>query len=771
MCIFIYINPSLQIDKEKIECDFIELHPVDPIVDLTEQISAIKIRNIPEEAKQKAYERAASLTVSIMAEVTAMKTTVENKNTIIHLLKKMVSEMEHLNTKLMKNSVHESPGQIVASAAVFIHDHLSMYDSARKRDKQCQENDKYVSSKRTAVGTHWVMKPLKDSNISIPKLVQSTMEYIPIVETIVSIFKDDEYRRAYFQHNQNHTCSPGQYEFFCCGKVYKDNEFFQNNPSAIQVQLATDDFEVADPLGAQATVYKMTAVYMRILNIPRKYQSKLHNIRLVCLCLTEDLKTKETDFNNIWDMVVKDLRELENYGVDIGEQKRLKGSLVLLSFDNLGGNICLGLAESFNTHYYCRICECSKEQCRLLTKEVIAEYRTKEKYERQLRIIKDCEKVDFKLTKSIKRYCSLNDLSQFHIFVNKTVDIMHDILEGAIPITLKQLFHYGISNNIFTLKEIQDGVKFYSFGFLQRSNIPSLVQLHKSNLGLSSSQIKCLFLNIPFILSKYRDHEKINHVWICIETLLRIIEIVFSHQITEEDVERLENDITVHLSNLKRLGLESLVPKQHILLHYPYVIRSMGPLSDMCMIRFEAKHKYFKQLAKVNNNFINLPKTLSKRHQEDMLHAKSIVHEQLDSTKTTLMKQNDFVEFKSIFPEQCCNMNHMYETKTLHLNTIKYRKGMYVIFEYDVYEIKKIVIINEVYFFWCIKMAIDSFDTYSNCLKIRHIISSQINRIIGLNDLTHKRSYESMSIDGDLFLIPNDLFLRNISKYNASTHS
>lgn len=733
-------------------------------------MSAIKIRNIPEEAEQEAYKRAASLTVSVIAEVTAMKTTIENKNAIIHLLKKVVNEMEHLNTKLLENTINGSPGETVAAAAQFIHDHLSMYDSARKRDKQCQENDKYVSSKRTAVGTHWIMKPLKDSNMSIPKLVQSVMEYIPIVETIVSIFKDDEYKRAYFQHNQSHTCSIEQYEYFCCGKVYIDSEFFQNNPSAIQVQLATDDFELADPLGAQATVYKMTAVYMRILNIPRKYQAKLHNIRLVCLCLTEDLKTRETDFNNIWDLVVRDLRELENDGVDIGERKRLKGSLVLLSFDNLGGNICLGLAESFNTHYYCRICECSKDQCKSLTKEIIEEYRTKEKYERQLRIIRDSEKIDYKITKSIKRYCSLNDLSQFHIFVNKTVDIMHDILEGAIPILLKQLIHYGISNKIFTLKEIQDSVKFYNFGFLQRTNIPSLVQLHKSNLGLSSSQIKCLFLNITFILSKYRDHEKIEHVWICIESLLRIIEIVFSHQITEEDVKRLENDITVHLSNLIRLGIESLVPKQHILLHYPAVIRTMSPLFDMCMIRFEAKHKYFKQLAKVNNNFINLPKTLSKRHQEDVLHAKSIVHEQLDSTKATLVKKNDFFEFKNIFPEKCCNMDHMYETKTLHLNTIKYKKGLYVAFEDNVYEIKKIVIINEMYFFWCIIMEIDTFDTYSNSLKIRYKNSPQINQIIGLKDLIHKKSYESMSIDSELFLIPNDLFLRNISKCNTSTY-
>lgn len=44
----------------------------------------------------------------------------------------------------------------------------------------------------------------------------------------------------------------------------------------------------------------------------------------------------------------------------------------------------------------------------------------------------------------------------------------------------------------------------------------------------------------------------------------------------------------------------------------------LGPLVRSWCMRYEAKHQYFKRLAVVTGNFINLPYTLSKRHQESL---------------------------------------------------------------------------------------------------------------------------------------------------------
>ena len=48
-----------------------------------------------------------------------------------------------------------------------------------------------------------------------------------------------------------------------------------------------------------------------------------------------------------------------------------------------------------------------------------------------------------------------------------------------------------------------------------------------------------------------------------------------------------------------------------------------GPLSQLWCMRFEAKHRYFKQVAKVIGNFKNIAKTLASRHQRYMCYVLS----------------------------------------------------------------------------------------------------------------------------------------------------
>ena len=52
-----------------------------------------------------------------------------------------------------------------------------------------------------------------------------------------------------------------------------------------------------------------------------------------------------------------------------------------------------------------------------------------------------------------------------------------------------------------------------------------------------------------------------------------------------------------------------------LIVHLSTIFR-LGPLVGSWCMRYEAKHHYFKHLAIVVGNFINLPFTLAKRHQE-----------------------------------------------------------------------------------------------------------------------------------------------------------
>ena len=50
------------------------------------------------------------------------------------------------------------------------------------------------------------------------------------------------------------------------------------------------------------------------------------------------------------------------------------------------------------------------------------------------------------------------------------------------------------------------------------------------------------------------------------------------------------------------------------------ILYRCGPLSRMWCMRYEAKHSYFKQLARVMGNFKNISKTLAERHQHYMCY-------------------------------------------------------------------------------------------------------------------------------------------------------
>lgn len=102
----------------------------------------------------------------------------------------------------------------------------------------------------------------------------------------------------------------------------------------------------------------------------------------------------------------------------------------------------------------------------------------------------------------------------------------------------------------------------------------------------------------------------------CITTLLQIIEIVSSYQITKNDLTRLDNEITTHLESIKTLLKLKFMPKQHFMLHFVKIIRMVGPLVYFNMLRFESKHKQLKDLVLYTRNYKNINKIMAVKHQQ-----------------------------------------------------------------------------------------------------------------------------------------------------------
>ena len=104
-----------------------------------------------------------------------------------------------------------------------------------------------------------------------------------------------------------------------------------------------------------------------------------------------------------------------------------------------------------------------------------------------------------------------------------------------------------------------------------------------------------------------------NKNWLLLLILLQIINIIFSPSVTLGMTVLLKHLIMEHHELFKQLyPHRNLIPKHHFMIHYPACIRKIGPLLHMWSMRFEAKHKVFKNTLK---NFKNITKSLAKKHQ------------------------------------------------------------------------------------------------------------------------------------------------------------
>lgn len=256
--------------------------------------------------------------------------------------------------------------------------------------------------------------------------------------------------------------------------------------------------------------------------------------------------------------------------------------------------------------------------------------RQKESYLSTIEVITENE-IDLKSTKGIKKYCVFNDLQNFHIFDNFSVDIMHDVNEGVIPFFMNKLL-FMIKNKISTLADIQAKVRDFNYGILNKKYKPSKINLEKHNLGQNAKQIYCIMIFLPFILINYRP--KLLNIWNAMEKLLQIMQIIYSTCIRKTDIERLKDCIEEHLTFLVNKLNVNLIPKHHIMLHYPSVIHKMGPLIHMWMMRMESKHKVFTDMVKITNNFVNITKTLAHCHQQRLCNKKNIFAVKTDRSKT-----------------------------------------------------------------------------------------------------------------------------------------
>lgn len=180
-------------------------------------------------------------------------------------------------------------------------------------------------------------------------------------------------------------------------------------------------------------------------------------------------------------------------------------------------------------------------------------------------------------------------------------------------------------------------------------------------------------------------------------------------------------------------------------------------------MRGDAKHQTFTRYAKRTNNFKNICKTLSERHQHEMASTLRIntFSDQIKTSKKAIKLTNsngNFIEeikdHANLFSQHFKVMRNAVIRTRLIANSFYFEKDFFIITANQIHQIDAILEYNNSFIFLCTHFRAVKFHKFANCIEVRK--SSDIS-LIKFNDLECKRSYERNFFKGIIQIIADNL--------------
>ncbi|XP_065662538.1 uncharacterized protein LOC136085178 [Hydra vulgaris] len=374
-----------------------------------------------------------------------------------------------------------------------------------------------------------------------------------------------------FYSNRSASCKDNGVRDFFDTREFHNHPFLQKFPKTFLLHFFVDAFEVTNVLGSHTIVHKLEALYMQVRNVLPEYQSKTDSIYLIGLWYALDAHITRYSYDKFLKHVLCQLQELESeQRVQVivnGKEVTIYAIIVIFSADILGTHSLFGFMESFRATYFCRFCKSTQSEVQETYRSIAFEKQSMADYNQ---CIVESQSADYDPSKTgIKHGCSLNCLNWFHCVEQSAVDS-------------------------------------------DKNSKPPEINLQ--NLRIQAAESWCLIRNLPLMIGKYIPDEEPH--WKLLILLLACVDIIFAPEITDGLITQLEFLIEEHHYYFKSVYPENrLIPKHHFMLHYPECMAKFGPLSRYWCMRFEAKHRFAKELSSVIRNFKNICYSVMHRYQ------------------------------------------------------------------------------------------------------------------------------------------------------------
>ena len=512
--------------------------------------------------------------------------------TVVRKIYSEISFILSLNVEQLKKNMHNILESFNIDTNLLSYDKntntsINNFNSTYKFNNYIKNNFKYIESK----SFNFINSEYTFNYISVIDILKTFLFH----KDIIKIF--DNSSKIYSRSKDS---------------LY-DHNLYSKKDEYIRLNLYIDEFEISNPLGSKRGIHKLSAVYFTIADLPLRYRYKDNCIFLCLLGCYKNIKEFDNNYAQFFKPLINDLKLL-NVGITVNNII-IKARLNIFSEDNLSLNDIAGYQIHFNNGYFCRNCIVGYKEFR--NKLTLTEL-----------LLRDSHLLDIDINKGIRHSCIFEQLPYFNINNFFPPDIMHDLLEGIIPITL---FHVLKSlNNGYILNIDILNFKLKNIKLPKKSNNkPVQFRSHFFTngkiIGSASEKLELLYI-LPQIIEVELIPQN-NKSWEIYLLLRKIMDILLSPVIMTNLLSYLHESIEIFLTLFKQtFGENILIPKHHFLLHYTTEIMKYGPLRNIWCMPYERKHKYFKEISHIIKNRINITHSLSERHQYRQCHSFSSDH-------------------------------------------------------------------------------------------------------------------------------------------------
>lgn len=542
-------------------------------------------------------------------------------------------------------------------------------DTNYKRSKYIQQNFKYIEPQEIILNKEEV-----DMGMA-----KECFHYVSVVDSLKNLLEDETFINVLEKEREVRERRKEVISDVKDGNVFKEVEFFKQNPGSLASIFYSDALEIVNPLGAAKGKHKVVNVFWTLGDIPKEQRSQID--RMMLALIVKEKYLKKYGYSVIYKVLLDDLKKLEaGILIDKPVPRLVKCGILLHAGDNLESHSVGGFSRCFSSMDICRFCHIQytdlREHIHDLDGDDVHEYWTVEGYDDicdslesnldgvlpeavdtisindleqhlfdeyeepsseeevdnngSLDVTEDESDLDEEENLGtrnkfgLRERCVFNVLDSFHAVYSFPPDLLHDLYEGVVAQDLCGCIKILSMKGFFTIKEYNEALQNHHYKSYEMNDRPQpLIKPKAMKLSGKAVSIWLHIRSFGMIVQRFEISAEDEVLSLCLD-LAEITERLSANEFRLHEIDICEEKIVHYLDNRKKVFgefpdlLGSSKPKHHFLVHYKDAIRLFGPPLSYWTGRFESKHRIAKGTAEGAKNFKNITATLSIRQQMRM---------------------------------------------------------------------------------------------------------------------------------------------------------